>query len=431
VVSDPASVKSVPPPTPEEVAANYEETKERYRIPARAKLSVATFSPARFADTVPISEEEVRSYYEGNPARFRTEESRLISHILLPYTAEDRDAVRKRAEELRARAGESRESFDALAKRSPGGKATASWFTRADLRPQVADAAFSVGVDSVAGPVDTGNGYMLLRVQQIRFPETLPLEKVRDRAVSLLRHEKGKDMAVVKAYEAHGKATETMDLAKACEPYGIRLAKSEWVSGSSPGGLPPQVVQEALLLRTGEIGPVKTVGDTHYLFRVDAKEESRIPALEAVRDRVRQAVLERTRETKARSVLEAVLSPSKSREELERNARREGLAFRNTPFFLPLSGPLPDLLAEAGEIRKDLLSLSEKNPVSPKLIPAGKRFLAVAYLEGRLPAEPEWEARRTAFERELAERKKAEVIAAFLDERKKTAEVEINPRALQ
>ncbi len=431
VVSDPAAVNPGSPPTPEEIAANYENTKERYRIPARAKLAVAAFSPALFAKTMPVTEEEIRSYYEGNPARFRTEESRRISHILLPYTKDTRESVRKRAEELRSKAGESREAFEALARKSPGGTAAASWFTRAELRPQVADAAFSIGVDSVAGPVDTGNGFMLLRVQQIRFPETLPLEKVRDRVVDLLRREKGTDQAVVKAYEAHAKATETMDLAKACEPYGVGLRDSGWVSGERPGDLPPQVVQEALLLRPGEIGPVKTVGDTHYLFRVVEKEESRIPDLPAVRDRVRQAVLEQKREAKARSTLEAVLSGTNTREELERKARKEGLDVRSTPFFSPLSGPLPGLLAEAGEIRKELSSLSDRHPVSSNLIPAGKRFLAIAFLAEQPPGEQEWNSRREAFTRELAERKKAEVIAAFLGERKKTAKVEINPRALQ
>ncbi|GAB4368691.1 MAG: peptidyl-prolyl cis-trans isomerase [Deltaproteobacteria bacterium] len=431
VESDPAAMRSVPAPTPEEIDANYAETKERYRIPARVKLEVAAFSPDRFAKNAPVTEEEIRSYYEGNPARFRTEESRLLSHILLPYTGKTREAVRKRAEELRSKAGESREAFDALAKSTPGGSASPAWFTRADLRPQVADAAFSVGVDSVAGPVDTGNGFMILRVHRIRFPETLPLEKVRDRVVSLLRHEKGTDLAVVKAYEAHGKATETMDLAGACASYGIPLADSGWVTGDRPGSLPSPVVQEALLLRTGEIGPVKTVGDTHYLFRVTAKEESRIPELPAVRERVRQAVLERKREARARSLIEGVLAGARSREELERKARKEGLRVRTTPFFLPLSGPLPEPLAEAGEIRKEMLSLSWGHPVSPKVLPAGKRFLAIAFLDEQPPGEAEWKARRESFTRELAERKKAEVIAAFLAERRKTARVEINPRALQ
>lgn len=431
VVSDPAAMKQVPPPTPEEIAANYERTKERYRIPARVKLSVAQFSPDRFAKTVTASEEEIRSYYEGNPERFRTDESRLLSHILLPYTPDTREAVRKRAEELRTKAGVSREAFEALAKRSPGGKAAASWFTRRDLRPEVADAAFSIGVDSVAGPVDTGNGFTIVRVDRIRFPETLPLAKVRDRVISLLTHEKGRDLAVVKAYEAHGKATESMDLAKACEPYGVPLTETGWISGNSPGGLPPQVVQEALLLRTGEIGPVKTVGETHYLFRVTAKEDSRIPGLDAVRDRVREAVLETKREAKARAVLEKVLAGSKTRAELASNAGKAGLNVQNTPYFLPLSGSLPGILATAGGVRKELISLSETNPVSPKVFPAGNRFLAVAYLEGQSPGEKEWEARRDAFTRELAERKKTGMIEAFLGERRKTAKVEINPRALQ
>lgn len=431
VAADPASIRNLPPPTEGEIAANYEQTMEKHRIPARVRLSVARFTPDFFARKTEPSEEEIRSFHEGNADRFRTDESRLLSHILLPYSEKNRDAVRKKVEDLLPEANQGRERFDALAKRYPLGKATAEWFTRRDLRPEVAEAAFAAGVDSVAGPVDVGRGFLLVRVNQIRFPETLPLAQVRDRVVSLLKREKGKDLAVVKAYEAHGKATETQDLAGSCDPYGIVPAETGWLSGEPSGELPPQVVQEALLLRTGEIGPVKTVGDIHYLFRVVAKEDSRIPPLDAVREKVRQALIAAKREAEAKSGLEKALAGAKTAADLERNAKQGGWSVGKTPYFLPLSGELPGVLAGAGEIRKDLIGLSPANPVSPKVYRSGQLFVALAFLGEQPPAAKERETGMDAFTSELMERKKTGLIEAFLAERKKTAKVEIHPQALQ
>ena len=86
VAADPAAIRNTPAPTEGEIAANYGQTNEKYRIPARVRLSVARFTPDFFARKAEPSEEEIRSFHEGNADRFRTEESRLLSHILLPYT---------------------------------------------------------------------------------------------------------------------------------------------------------------------------------------------------------------------------------------------------------------------------------------------------------------------------------------------------------
>ena len=431
VTADPSGVRGVPPPAEGEIAAKHEQTKETYRVPARVRLSVARFSPETFARQSEPSEQEILSFYEGNSDKFRTEESRLVHPITIPYAAGSRESARKKAQEVLADAGKGRNRFEEIAKNLSRGKGGATWLTRREMRAELADAVFSAPVDEVVGPVDTGSGFTIVRVNQIRFPETLPLAQVRDRALALLRHEKGKDSAVLRAYEAHGKARESQDLGGACEPYGVTLKETGWTSDGKGTDVPPAVVQESLLLLAGEIGPVKTVGDTHYLFRVTAKDNSRIPPLSEVRDRIAAAVVKEKREAAARAELETALAGAKTASDLERNATKAGLAVATTSYFTLLSGPVPGVLSEAGEIRRDLLPLSPEAPVSSKVYPAGTKFLAVA-LVGQQPADPkEWEAGKDSFLRGLAEQKRATTIEAFLAERRKQAKVEINPEALK
>jgi hypothetical protein len=248
---------------------------------------------------------------------------------------------------------------------------------------------------------------------------------------ALLKHEKGKDQALIKVYEAHTKATESKDLTAACAPYGITPAETGWTSDKKGEAVPPAVVQEALLLPSKEIGPVKTVGDVHYLFQVAAKENSRIPELAEVREKVASAVLREKRRAAARAELEQGLTGAKSASDLEQKTKRAGLSATMTGFFPPLSGPYPEILREAGDFRKILLSLSKKSPVHGKVVEASGRFLALGFVDEQRADEKEWAAKKEGFLRQAAEQKRNRMIEAFLAERLARAKVEINPQALK
>jgi peptidyl-prolyl cis-trans isomerase D len=431
VTADPEKMKGVPPPTEGEIAASYAQAGESYRIPARVKLLLARFEPGHFAQNASATEEEIRSFYEGNADKFRTDEQRLVSQIHLPYTRKDKEAVAKKAAGILIEAGKGKAEFEKVAKDVSGRKPGETWLRRSEARPEVADALFSGAVDSIVGPIDVGDGILLLRIHRIRFPESLPLPQVRDRVAALLRHEKGKDLAVIKAYESHAKAASSKDLSGACAPYGITPAETGWTGDTKGETVPPAVVQEALLLPVKEIGPVKTIGDVHYLFQVTAKEDSRIPAVAEVRDRVASAVLRAKKRAAARSELEKSLAGATTAAELEQKAKKAGLSVTVTGFFRPLTGPYPEGVPEADGLRKILLPLSKKAPVHGKVLEASGRFLALAFVEEQHADEREWAAKKEAFLRTVAEQKRRQMIEAFLAERRARAKVEINPEALK
>ena len=304
--------------------------------------------------------------------------------------------------------------------------------TRQEAGAALEAAVFSSPVDTVAGPVEVGGTLVLVRVNRIRFPETLPLAQVRDRAVAMLKREKGKDLSVVKAYEAQQKAASAKDLKGTAASYGVPVIETGWVGADGAPGVPPAVAQEALLLPAGEIGPVKTVGDTHYLFQVAAKEDSRIPPLAEVRDRVAAAVAQEKRAAAARAALQQALAASKTAAELEASAKRGGLPTAVTAWFSPVSDPVPGSLASAGDIRKELSSLSSRNPLSGKVYPGpGGQTVAVAFLGEQLPTDEEFARKKGAMMRGMMQQKEAAMMEAFLSDRRRSAKVEINPEALK
>jgi len=320
VTADPGKAKA-DAPAEGEILAKYEQAKERFRTPARVKLAVAAFTPDRFGREVQPSEAEIKAFHETNSDLFRTEEQRLVSRIVLPFGKKDRDAVRKKAEEILARASKGKADFDAQAKAHARGKGGEAWLSRKDAGEALSGPLFQASVDTVVGPVELPGSFVLARVNRIRFPEALPLSQVRDRIVEQIRREKGKDLAVVKAYEAQPKAASAKSV-KATAAFGVPVVETGWVGAEGAPGVPAALVQDALLLPSGEVAPVKTVGDAHYLFQVTAKEDSRVPPLSEVRDKIVAEVAREKKAAAARAALQQVLASSNTAAALEANPSR-------------------------------------------------------------------------------------------------------------
>jgi peptidyl-prolyl cis-trans isomerase D len=177
---------------------------------------------------------------------------------------------------------------------------------------------------------------------------------------------------------------------------------------------------------------VKTVGDAHYLYQVAAKEESRVPPLAEVRDKVAAEAIREKKAATSRAALEAILAASNSAAELEANAGKAGLSSSLTGWFAPLAEAAPEALAGTGDLRKDLSALSVKAPVARKAYQGrGGVSIAVAFSGEQLPSDAEWAQKKADFLKGMAEQKRNATLQAFLSDRRRSAKVEIHPEALK
>ncbi len=120
-------------------------------------LVVAASLPIASAGVNP-SEIEIKAFHEANSDRFRTEEQRLVSRIVLPFGTKDRDAVRKKAAEILAKASKGKTDFDAQAKAQARGKGGEAWLSRKDAGEALSGPLFQASVDTVVGPVELPGG---------------------------------------------------------------------------------------------------------------------------------------------------------------------------------------------------------------------------------------------------------------------------------
>jgi peptidyl-prolyl cis-trans isomerase D len=146
--------------------------------PETVDLRYVEISLSQLAAKVSVDDAQLRAYYDEQmaktPERFSQAEQRRVSHILLPVANPAEDAaVKAKAEGIlkRAQAGE---DFSKLAKeysQDPGSSAQGGdlgWSERKVWVAPFADAAYSMQVGDIKGPVKTQFGYHILKLVGIQ-----------------------------------------------------------------------------------------------------------------------------------------------------------------------------------------------------------------------------------------------------------------------
>ena len=147
------------------------------------------------SDCEPPSDEEVRSYYDDNQARFEEGERVRASHLLKRVQTPDED------ETARVAMQEAREQLDGgadfveLARTcsdSPENDGDLGWFGRGHMVPPFEKAVFALQPDELAGPFRTDFGWHVAKLHEREEAERKPFGEVNDEIRNFL-HERRKD----------------------------------------------------------------------------------------------------------------------------------------------------------------------------------------------------------------------------------------------
>jgi len=186
-----SSAKYAAGATPDDAAvkAYYDAHKSDYMTPETVNLRYVELSLEQLASKVSVDDAQLKAYYEEQkaktPDRFQQAEQRRVRHILLSVNdPKDDAAVKTKAEGIlkRAQAGE---DFSKLAKefsQDPGSAAQGGdlgFSERKIFVAPFADAAFSMKVDEIRGPVKTQFGYHILRLDGIQAPAVKTFEQAK------------------------------------------------------------------------------------------------------------------------------------------------------------------------------------------------------------------------------------------------------------
>ncbi|QHE85649.1 SurA N-terminal domain-containing protein [Hydrogenophaga sp. BPS33] len=176
-------------PTDADVEAFYNANLGSFQAPEQADIEYLVLDAAALQNAVVFNEGDLRTYYEQNAPRLSGTEERRASHILLTVpagaSADDKAAVRKRAEELLAQVRAKPASFAEVAKaqsQDPGSAAKGGdlgYFDRNAMVKPFADAVFSMQKGAISDVVESDFGFHIVQLADIKAPPVRSFESMR------------------------------------------------------------------------------------------------------------------------------------------------------------------------------------------------------------------------------------------------------------
>jgi peptidyl-prolyl cis-trans isomerase D len=286
---DAAQAGTIEAPSPETLAAYFEDHKAQFRAPEYRKLSFAMITPEEIGKWTAVSDEEARKIYDQRKDKMGTPDRREISQIVFPNMEE--------ATAARNRIGPSL-SFEDLAKErglNPSDYDLGLIAKSAIIDPAIADAAFALPSGEVSQPVQGRFGAVLVKVGKIE-PAVVPSY---ESVAATIKKEIATANARAKVNELQGKMEDERgggaSVAEAAQKLGLTAVTIDAVdrSGRMPNGQPvsniPQgldVVSQAFNSDVGvDNDPIQFQGG-YVWYDVLGVTPSRERPLDEVRDQV-------------------------------------------------------------------------------------------------------------------------------------------------
>ena len=155
---------------------------------------LANFCLQKAIESVKVTEDEVKAYFEENKAQFKKPESVSASHILVD--------TEEKANEILAKVNAGEISFEDAARNesscpsSQNGGALGE-FTRGQMVPEFDEAVFSMAVGEVKGPVKTQFGFHIIKLTAKNEAAEMEFDTIKAQLEGMVLNEKRK-----KAYES-------------------------------------------------------------------------------------------------------------------------------------------------------------------------------------------------------------------------------------
>jgi peptidyl-prolyl cis-trans isomerase D len=290
----------------EEIRAYYDQHPEEFMNPERVRLAYLRITGEELSKGIEIDEAEVDAYYREKKESLKTQEQRRASHILIQVAADaDEEALKKataEAEDVLAKIREGGD-FAALAKEhsdDPGSAAQGGdlgFFARGAMVPEFEDAVFSMETGDVSDPVKTQFGFHIIKLTEIRASGIPELEDARAELVAELQKRQVDDLFYEQLEQLTDLSYEHPDsLDAAAEALGLEVQTSDWVTAAGGAGIGayPKVVAAAFSADVLEAGnnsePVEVAANDVIVVRVQERESPQQAPLESVRDRIVEAL---------------------------------------------------------------------------------------------------------------------------------------------
>ncbi|SDG47879.1 SurA N-terminal domain-containing protein [Paraburkholderia phenazinium] len=301
-------------PTDAQLQAYYDAHRNDFATPATATIQYLVMSPAALAAGMQPTDDDLKKFYDDNIAHYQTAAQMRASLILISVapnaSPDDKAKAKQKADALLAQVKAHPDDFAKVAEQNSQDPASASkggdlgYFGRGMMAGGQAfdDAAFKLKKDEISDVVPTDVGLLILKATDVKPSVTQPFDTVKD---ALAKDLKAQLAAKAFTDDSDGFTSLVYEKAKSLQPaadkYKLQL-QTATVTPQPSAALPPgSPLNNAKFLAAvfandsvqahNNTQAIDVGSNTLIAAHVTDYKPSAVPALDAIKDAVRQKVI--------------------------------------------------------------------------------------------------------------------------------------------
>jgi peptidyl-prolyl cis-trans isomerase D len=415
--------------TDADVAAYYEMHKADYRAGEQRKVKMLVLDREQAQAKTIVPAADVQRSYNDNIAQYQTPEQIRASHILLNTAGKDEATIRKQAEDLlkQARAGADFAQLATKFSEDEGSKVNGGdldYFSRGRMVPEFEMAAFALEPGQISDIVKTQYGFHIIKVVDKKAAVTRAFDEVRAQIETQLKAQRTDQQLTAGATELASRIDDPSDLDTVAREQGLLVTESEFFGREDPVpglGVAPQVALAAFALEdNGVSAPIGSPRGPVFLA-LTGKRPPRVPALDEVKDRVREDAI-RARATEiSRQRGAAIAASLRSAGNFAAAAKAQGFEAKDTD-LIARGTPLPDI-GVSPEVEKVVFALPAGSVSEP--ITTRDATVIVRVLERDDVTPEELRLGKEAFREQLLNERRTKFFAAYMAKAKERMDIEV------
>ncbi len=195
------------PPSETAVQAYYKAHQDRYSIPETVTLSYLQLDKKSLMSRVKVTPEALHDYYRTHQSQYGIPPARKVAEILIKPSATSATAEASAMSKAQGLLGKikaakdpqaefaslaRKDSDDPISRRNGG---SIGYVSRGQLPEKLDNAVFGLKkIGATAGPIQTGNGWVLLQLLDKRGGSVRPFDKVKAQVATDYKTQKAKDL---------------------------------------------------------------------------------------------------------------------------------------------------------------------------------------------------------------------------------------------
>jgi peptidyl-prolyl cis-trans isomerase D len=435
-------------PTDAELEAYFKQNQAKYNnaIPEKRKISYVLIDKSQLQ--VPVTAQEIQSYYNDHRDEYRVPDQVNASHILFktPLPGADGkidqagvDAAKNKAEDVlkQLKAGG---DFATLAKKYSEDTSSAKnggslgWIQHGRFgSPDEDKIVFALPKGGTSDVIPTGSGFDIIHIDDKQDAHVKPLDEVKDQIESQLKQDK---IAQTAEGLANGIASDARanGLEKAAAAKKQSVTTTDFFSKADvlPGiGRAPQFNDAVFAAAEKSPPDVAPVPQGFVVYQLQAIQPPATPTLDAIRSRVENDFKNDRSVTLLQQKTQELSDRAKADHDLKKAAKELGAEMKTSDLVLP-DGQVPDIGSMSGPAA---VAFTLKPGEISGPIDTNADGIVLSVLEKQEPTDQDYAAKRDEIRNSLLQERQNELFGMFVEnartQMEKSGKLKINQEEMK